>query len=152
MRYLFVDRIVTLESGRRIVAEKLVSRTEVHGRRLRASQILETMAQAAGWLAKESHAFARLPLLAKVPELEILRRPQAGEKLRVEARVDGRVSDCLSLSVTLEAEGELVARGQLLLYLLQPPAERGSELADLAREHFHYLTQAPTRRVLSSLQ
>ena len=150
MRYHFVDRILELESGRQIVAEKVVSRSEVSGRHLRAAQLLETMAQAAGWLAKESQGFTRLPLLAKVPELEILRYPQAGEKLRIEARIEGQRSDCMALSVSLAVETEPLARARLLLYLMQPPAGRSGELADLARDHFRSLTEAASRRILSS--
>jgi 3-hydroxymyristoyl/3-hydroxydecanoyl-(acyl carrier protein) dehydratase len=150
MRYHFVDRILELQSGQSIVAEKLISHSEVRGRHFRAAQLLETMAQAAGWLAKEAHGFTRLPLLAKVPELEIRRYPQAGDRLTIAAQVRGQQSDCIALSVELAVEAEPLASARLLLYLMQPPAGRGPALAEAAREHFHSLTEAPTRRVLSS--
>jgi len=149
MRYLFVDRILQLESGSRIVAEKLVSQAELRGGRLRAGALLETMAQAAGWLAKEHHSFLRLPLLAKVPELEIERAPRAGERLRIEARVEAQRSDCFSMSVAVSSEAGAIARARLLLYVLPAPAERSAELSEQSRELFRSLTQAASRRVLS---
>ena len=103
MRWMWIDRIVELEKGQRLVAIKNVSLAEEHlhdhfasdpERGLSAlpvmpsSLIIEGMAQSAGILVGHANAFKEKVVLAKVSKAEIAREATPGTTLRYTATVD----------------------------------------------------------------
>ncbi len=103
MRWMWVDRILSLEKGRRLVAVKNVSLAEEHlhdhfaadadgGRAalpvMPASLIIEGMAQSAGILVGHANDFREKVVLAKVNKAELLSDAMPGQTLRYTAEVE----------------------------------------------------------------
>ncbi len=103
MHWMWVDRIVELVPGERIVAVKNVAMSEDHlhdhfpldrGRGLHAlpimptSLVLEGMAQTAGILVGKSSEFKEKVALAKIGRAEITHDPAPGSTLRFTATLD----------------------------------------------------------------
>lgn len=100
MRWMWIDRIVELVPGRRLVAVKNVSLAEEHlhdhfpaeGSRpalpvMPASLIIEGMAQTAGILVGHAEGFREKVILAKVMLAELERDAVPGDTLRYTAEV-----------------------------------------------------------------
>lgn len=100
MRWMWIDRIVSLDPGRRLVAVKNVSLAEEHlhdhfaagdGRPampvMPASLIIEGMAQTAGILVGHAEGFREKVILAKVTLAELDREAVPGDTLRYTAEV-----------------------------------------------------------------
>jgi 3-hydroxyacyl-[acyl-carrier-protein] dehydratase len=101
MRWMWIDRIVELEPGRRLVAVKNVSLAEEHlhdhfeaeGSEaalpvMPASLILEGMAQSAGILVGHAGGFKEKVILAKVGKAEFARDAGPGSVLRYTATAE----------------------------------------------------------------
>ena len=76
MRWIWIDRFETFESGTRAVAIKNVSLAEEHLHDhvpgfavMPASLMIEGMAQTGGILLGEKHGFQHIVILAKVPKV-----------------------------------------------------------------------------------
>lgn len=100
MRWMWIDRIVSIEPGRRLVAIKNVSLAEEHlhdhfarddsGEAcpvMPTSLIVEGMAQAAGILVGHAGGFRENVILAKVSLAELTRDAFPGQTLRYTAEV-----------------------------------------------------------------
>lgn len=145
MRWLWIDRILALEPGKRLVACKAVSLSEPHLHQhfpaievepampvVPAPLIIEGMAQAGGLLAGHARGFKDDVVLAKLRKAELNFEVQPGATIEFEARltaiddagasVDGlvRVRDPGS-ETTLEL-------GAIDLMFAHVPAERDSLL------------------------
>jgi len=111
VKFVLIDRIVKLESGRRIVAEKALSLAEEyladHFPRfpvLPGVLMLEAMVQAAAWVVRERLDFApSLVLLKEARNVTYKSFLAPGQVLTVEA-------ECLELT---ERESTFAARGHL---------------------------------------
>lgn len=103
MRWMWIDRIVELERGKRLVAIKNVSLAEEHlhdhfaadsARGLAAlpvmpaSLIIEGFAQTAGVLVGHAEDFREKVVLAKISRAEILRDATPGTTLRYSASIE----------------------------------------------------------------
>lgn len=105
MRWMWIDRIVGYEAGRRMVAVKCISLGEGHLHDhfaggvgqvaqpiMPASLIIEGMAQTAGILVGSVHRFREKVILAKIVRAELVSDAQPGDVLRYDAtleRIDG---------------------------------------------------------------
>lgn len=113
MRWLWIDRIVSLESGSRLVAVKQVSFGEDHlhdhfpacTRRgldpapvAPASLIIEGMAQSAGILVGEAGNYKEKVILAKISRVELSRDVRPGCTIRFTATMERL--DALGASTT----------------------------------------------------
>src|ERR1043165_10223022 len=100
MRWMWIDRIVRLEPGKRLTAVKNVSLAEehLHGHFaasearaalpvMPASLIVEGMAQSAGILVGHADAFREKVVLAKVSIAELEREATPGTTLRYTATI-----------------------------------------------------------------
>ncbi len=100
MRWMWIDRVVSLEPGKRLVAVKHVSLAEEHlhdhfaaddlGPALPvmpASLIVEGMAQTAGILVGHSEGFREKVILAKVGKAELAEDAGPGATLRYTATI-----------------------------------------------------------------
>lgn len=111
MRWMWIDRVIALEPGRRLVAVKNVSLAEEHlhdhfpadhrGAALPvmpASLVIEGMAQTAGILVGHAGQFREKVILAKIGKAEIHRDAGPGMTLRYTATLE-RI-DTLGASTT----------------------------------------------------
>ena len=94
MRWLWIDRIVLIEKGRRLVALKNISMAEeqVHSYIagppvMPASLIIEGMAQTAGILVGHAEGFREKVILAKVGRAELNEDAPPGYTLRYTATI-----------------------------------------------------------------
>ncbi len=100
MRWMWIDRIVSLEPGKRLVAIKHVSLAEEHLHDhfpadamgpatpiMPASLIIEGMAQSAGILVGHAEGFREKVILAKIGKAELLEDATAGCTLRYTATI-----------------------------------------------------------------
>lgn len=101
MRWLWIDRVLELVPGRRLVAIKNVSLAEEHLRDhfaadalgpatpvMPGSLVVEGMAQTAGILVGHAEAFAQKVILAKITRFELLRDATPGATIRYTAQLD----------------------------------------------------------------
>jgi 3-hydroxyacyl-[acyl-carrier-protein] dehydratase len=95
MRWIWFDRFVEFESGRRAVAVKNVTLAEDHLHDhfpdypiMPASLMIEGMAQTAGILVGEARQFAEKVILAKVKQAVFHQIVRPGEQIRYEADVE----------------------------------------------------------------
>jgi 3-hydroxyacyl-[acyl-carrier-protein] dehydratase len=94
MRWMWIDRIVSIEKGRRLVAVKNVSMAEEHLHDhfpgtpvMPASLIIEGMAQTAGILVGHAESFREKVILAKVSKAELSEDAVPGYTLRYTATI-----------------------------------------------------------------
>lgn len=121
MRWMWIDRVVELDPGRRLVAIKNVSLAEEHlhdhfpaivggdGALMRhampimpASLIIEGVAQSAGILVGHAQGFREKVILAKVSKATIERDATPGCQLRYTADVKTMSDRGASTSITIE--------------------------------------------------
>jgi 3-hydroxyacyl-[acyl-carrier-protein] dehydratase len=95
VRWIWIDKFVEFESGRRAVAVKNVSLAEEHLHDhwaawpvMPASLMVEGMAQTAGILVGEARDFKEKVILAKVKRARFAREVRPGEQLRYEASIE----------------------------------------------------------------
>lgn len=89
MRWMWIDRILELEPGRRLVAIKSVSMGEEHLHEhfpglpvMPACLVVEGMAQSGGMLVGHAGGFREKVLLAKITRVELERDAGPGDTLR----------------------------------------------------------------------
>jgi 3-hydroxyacyl-[acyl-carrier-protein] dehydratase len=94
MRWLWIDRIVSIEKGRRLVALKNISMAEDHlhdhfpgAPVMPTSLIIEGMAQTAGILVGHAEGFREKVILAKVSKAELSEDATPGFTLRYTATI-----------------------------------------------------------------
>ena len=92
MRFLFYDRVLELEIGKRMLARKAVALSEEYfphhfPRRavVPATLLIETMAQVAGWLNVITNEFAVATVLGLIEGVHIHEQANPGDVLDVEA-------------------------------------------------------------------
>ncbi len=121
MRWIWIDRFIEFESGRRAVAIKNLSLAEEHLHDhfpgypvMPGSLIIEGLAQTGGLLVGEARAFEEKVILAKIPKLTFHGPARPGETLTYTATIEYIQDDGAMVNVTshvgdrLQAEGEIV--------------------------------------------
>src|SRR5262249_10064517 len=117
MRFLFIDRVTSLERGRRITGIKSFSSSEPSleshfTRRALVPGVLliEAMAQLLGWLASYSHDFRCLSVLALISDVTVPAALRTGTRAEIEGRLLTMTeSDSLG-AVTAQVDGRIIAR------------------------------------------
>lgn len=118
MKFVLVDRIVELESGRRIVAEKALSLAEEYLQDhfpkfpvLPGVLLLEALVQAAAWLVREKLDFGPSVVLLKEARNVTYKSFLApGQVLRVEAAC----SELTDEQSCFSAAGQVAGRGEIV--------------------------------------
>ena len=149
MRFVLIDRILTLEPGKRAVATKTFSPDETFfadhfpGFPVVPGVLLtEAMGQAGGWLLASETGLARWPLLSLIDRATFRRLVRPLEVLTLEATVRSRRGDDVEIRAEARVGEERVADARLLFHLFEPPAVRGegpSAFDAWARETFDRL-------------
>ena len=134
MRWFWIDRFIEFESGSHAKAVKNVTLAEEHLHDhfpgfavMPASLMIEGMAQTGGILLGETHDFARIVILAKVPKMTFHGWACPGDTLvytakLIDVREEGGSVECQAhVGDRLVAEGEIV-----FVHLDQSDPEFGS--------------------------
>ena len=145
MRFLFCDRIVELEPGKRALASKMVSVSEEflpdHYPRqpvMPATLVMECLAQLAGWLYVVTENFAITTVLGLAQGISIQGMVRPGENLTLEAWVLYGHRDGVTMRGEARRGGEVILRADRMLFASRPnPAE--ADVAQ-ARELFRYVS------------
>ncbi len=148
MRFLLVDRILRLESGREAVVRKNVSNSEDYfadhfeGRPIMPGcLILETCDQAARLLLAKSDDFARLPSLEQVVNAKMQHFVQPGDLLEVRVAVVRREADVSEVRASASVADRTVARASLHYRLIPASADTLTARAcDRMRAFYDVLT------------
>jgi 3-hydroxymyristoyl/3-hydroxydecanoyl-(acyl carrier protein) dehydratase len=135
MRYVLIDRIVSLEPGRSLTAYKHVTASDDMMTRyapgvwaLPSAMVLEAMAQAAGvLLAATIHAAAQ-PVLAKVRPFTAHGYARSGDRVDVHAELDELREEGCRTRVTASIDGRALAEATIYLALVP----LGPDAADAA--------------------
>ncbi len=117
MRWIWIDKFVEFESGRRAVAIKNVTRAEEFFRDhfpdyevMPASLIIEGMAQTAGILVGEVRDFKEKVILAKLRRATLDRHVLPGDQLRFEATIEALDDAAAQTSGKVLVDGETIGR------------------------------------------
>jgi len=138
MRWIWIDKFVEFERGRRAVAIKNVSLAEEHlhdhfpGYPVHPPTLMiEGMAQAGGILVGEAFDFREKVVLAKVSKAKFHRHVVPGDQIRLEASVIGEVRpEGALIEGRITCNGDLVAEIQMMFAHLdqsRTPIEVGEE-------------------------
>ncbi|UCD81988.1 MAG: hypothetical protein JSW26_11345 [Desulfobacterales bacterium] len=126
MNYTFVDHIVELEKGKRILAVKNITRTEdyldEYYPRLGSvpgSLLVESMASAAGLLLFASTNFASLAMLLMVEKALFTHPVAPGDRILVEATMLALHADAARLEAMVRVAKQKVAKTTLVLGLFE---------------------------------
>lgn len=121
MRWIWIDRFESFESGKSAVAIKAVTAAEEHLHDLYPgfpifphSLVIEGMAQTAGILVGEAKGFREKVILAKIGKAEFHRLIRPGEVLRYHAAAETITDSGASISGRVTSGEALVAQISLM--------------------------------------
>jgi 3-hydroxyacyl-[acyl-carrier-protein] dehydratase len=121
MRWIWIDKFVEFESGRRAVAVKNVTLAEEHLHDhfpgfpvMPECLMIEAMAQTAGILVGEANNFREKVILAKISKAVFFDYVTPGDRLRLEARIETMAPEAASTSGTIVREDQLIAEIELM--------------------------------------
>jgi 3-hydroxyacyl-[acyl-carrier-protein] dehydratase len=145
MRFLLVDRIVELESGKRATGIKNVTMSEdflAHHFPDRpimpGTLIIESLVQLADWMVRESTGFSQIGLATEFGRLKFRRVVRPGDQLRLEVEAASPIASTVEVKGRAFREGTLTVSGTFIL-ALRPLAEYMPE--EEARHLFGMLYQ-----------
>jgi 3-hydroxyacyl-[acyl-carrier-protein] dehydratase len=131
MRWIWIDRFVEFESGRRAVAIKNLSLAEEHlhdhfpgNPVMPGSLIIEGLAQTGGLLVGEARGFEEKVILAKIPKMTFHGLARPGETLTYTATIDYIQDDGAMVTVTSHVGDRLQAEGEIVFAHLNDGRER----------------------------
>jgi len=126
MNYTFVDHIVELEIGKRILTVKNITHSEDYLNeyyprlgRVPNSLIIESMASTAGLLIFASTNFASLALLLMIEEAQFKNPVHPGDRMIVEAKLLSMQADAARMEATVRVEEAAMACATLVLGLFE---------------------------------
>lgn len=121
MRWIWIDKFIEFEPGRRAVAIKNVTMAEEHLHdhfpgfpTMPASLMIEAMAQTSGILVGQARNFKEKVILAKVVKAVFGRIVRPGDQLRIEAVIDNITDEAANIIGTIHCEDQLVAEITLI--------------------------------------
>ena len=121
MRWIWIDRFVEFESGKRAVAIKNVTLAEEHLHDqfpafpvMPASLMIEGMAQTAGILVGEARNFAEKVILAKIRRASFEDVVRPGQQLRYEATIETITEQAAQTSGTIYCDGKELGHVDLM--------------------------------------
>ncbi len=121
MRWIWIDRFVEFESGKRAVAIKNITLAEEHLHDqypaypiMPASLIIEGMAQTAGILVGETRNFQEKVILAKIRRATFDGFARPGQQLRYEATIDTIADEAAQISGVVYCDGRELGRIDLM--------------------------------------
>jgi len=116
MRWIWIDKFIEFESGKRAVAIKNVTLSEEHlhdhfpGFALMPETLcIEAMAQTAGILVGQARNFQEKVILAKIKKAVFFHYVRPGDTLRLEAKIDSITTEAAGTSGTITCDGKKIA-------------------------------------------
>jgi 3-hydroxyacyl-[acyl-carrier-protein] dehydratase len=96
--------------------------------------LVETMAQACGWLVAASHVFERMPFLVQIKEAKLRRFVEPGRLLVIAGKLLHEGSGFAVCGGTITSDGEAVCSAELMFKILPfPNAEMRAHMMEVAR-------------------
>lgn len=121
MRWIWIDKFIEFESGRRAVALKNVTLAEEHLHDhfpgfpvMPECLMIEAMAQTAGILVGEAKNFQEKVILAKIKKAVFFDYVKPGDTIELEANIESIVSEAASTKGTITRSKKLVAEIDLM--------------------------------------
>lgn len=121
MRWIWIDRFLEFEPGKRAVALKNVSLAEEHLHDhwaaypiMPASLMIEGMAQTGGILVGQARNFQEKVVLAKVAKAEIREIVTPGDQLTYEAVIENVSEQAASTRGTIRKNGQVIGEVDLM--------------------------------------
>lgn len=121
MRWIWIDRFLEFESGKRAVAVKNVTLAEEHLHDhipgfavMPGSLMIEGMAQTGGILLGEKNAFQHIVILAKVPKMTFHGYVVPGDSIHYAATLTDERPEGGSVEVRATVGDTLVAEGEIM--------------------------------------
>jgi len=121
MRWIWIDKFVEFESGRRAVSVKNVSMAEEHLHdnipgfpMMPECLMIEAMAQTGGILVGEARSFQEKVVLAKISKAVFFDYAVPGDSLRLEARIESITPEAATTSGRITRGDQLIAEVDLM--------------------------------------
>ncbi|MBN2132887.1 MAG: beta-hydroxyacyl-ACP dehydratase [Sedimentisphaerales bacterium] len=121
MRWIWIDKFVEFESGRRAVAVKNVTLAEEHLHDhfpgfpvMPECLMIEAMAQTAGILVGEAKDFQEKVILAKISKATFFDYVRPGDSIRLEARIETITSEAAGIAGEIRRGDQLIAEIELM--------------------------------------
>ena len=121
MRWIWIDRFLEFESGKRAVAIKNLTLAEEHLHDhfpgypvMPPSLMIEGMAQTAGILVGEARKFQEKVILAKIRKATIEGTARPGQQLRYEATVEMITDQAAQTTGKIYCDGKLLGQVDLM--------------------------------------
>jgi len=121
VRWIWIDKFVEFESGRRAVAIKNVTLAEEHLHDhfpsfpiMPECLMIEAMAQTAGILVGQARDFQEKVVLAKISKVVFFDFVRPGDSIRLEAQIDMIASEAASTKGRITRGDQLIAEIDLL--------------------------------------
>ena len=121
MRWIWIDKFVEFESGRRATAIKNVSLAEEHLHDhfpgfpvMPQSLLIEAMAQTGGILVGEARDFQEKVILAKVTRAGFHELARPGAPLRLEAEIENLTEEAATIKGVIRCEDRLIGEISLM--------------------------------------
>jgi 3-hydroxyacyl-[acyl-carrier-protein] dehydratase len=121
MRWIWIDKFIEFESGKRAVALKNVTLAEEHLHDhfpgfpvMPECLMIEAMAQTAGILVGEAKKFQEKVILAKIKKAVFFDFVKPGDTIELEANMDSIAPEAASTSGKITRSGKLIAEIDLM--------------------------------------
>ena len=121
MRWIWIDKFVEFESGKRAVAIKNLTMAEEHLHDhfpgypvMPACLMIEGMAQTAGILVGEARNFAEKVILAKIRRAEFAGVARPGQQLRYEATIESITPEAAQTAGVITCDGRPLGKVDLM--------------------------------------
>jgi 3-hydroxyacyl-[acyl-carrier-protein] dehydratase len=121
MRWIWIDKFVEFESGKRAVAVKNVTLAEEHLHDhfpgfpvMPECLMIEAMAQTAGILVGEARQFQEKVILAKIKKAVFFDFVRPGDSLQLEANIESIAPEAASTSGKITRSAQLIAEIDLM--------------------------------------
>ena len=121
MRWIWIDKFIEFDSGKRAVAIKNVTLTEEHLHDhfpgfcvMPASLMIEAMAQTAGILVGEARNFEEKVILAKIKKAAFFDYVKPGDTLKLEAKIETITTEAASTSGKITCQEKTIAEIDLM--------------------------------------
>ena len=121
MRWIWIDKFVEFESGKRAVAIKNVTLAEEHLHDhfpgfpvMPECLMIEAMAQTSGILVGEAKKFGEKVILAKIKKAVFFDYVCPGDTIKIHAQIESITDEAASTSGTITLEDKLIAEIDLM--------------------------------------
>lgn len=125
MRFILIDRILELESGKRARAIKNVSMTEdflafhfPDTPIMPGALMAEAAVQLAGWIIREATGFEKSGLAVEFDRAKFHELVRPGDQLELEVKVEEMNAETARFSAQMTCRGKRAAAGQFTLALV----------------------------------